>query len=90
MKTTIWKFPIGDTQNQLLLLPEDAELLCIKDIAETFMLYVLMDPDKKPVRRIIHCIGSGETISRSNLRYIETLVRREGHLVFHFFEERQP
>ena len=86
---SIWKFPIADTQNQFLMLPEDAQILCIKDIFDVFMLYVLLDPEAKSVRRIVHCLGTGEAINRPNLHYIETLTRREGLLVFHFFEERQ-
>jgi hypothetical protein len=93
MTKAIWKFQIHPEHTpQPLMLPAEAEILCINEIMGETMLHVLVpnSPDVKNVRRLLHCIPTGQPIHDDNLRYVDTVLYRGGLLVFHYFEERQP
>jgi hypothetical protein len=89
---TIWKFLLdADAPKQILMLPTDAEILCIKLVASETVCHVLMDPHALLVNRTICTFGTGWEIKQSeNLHYIDTVVYRDGVLILHFFEDRQP
>ncbi len=88
---TIWKFLVSfEAPEQLLMLPADAQILSIKNVYEQATMHVQLNTNGKLVARKIYCFGTGHEMPDLNLQYIDTVVFRDGVLIFHFFEERQP
>jgi hypothetical protein len=82
---TIYKFPVGPIME--LVLPEDAEPLCVQLQNGEPQLWVLLDTDNPPDQRTFVTFGTGHEAKSHNsgtLKYISTW-QREG-LVFHTFE----
>jgi hypothetical protein len=87
----VWKFQIHPEHTpQILMLPPEAEILCVNEIMGNTMMHVLMPTEAKSVARLIHCFPTGTPLHNDNLHYIDTVLYRDGLLVFHYFEERQP
>lgn len=87
MKRTIWKYPLGITDTQNLMLPEGAEILSAQMQGETLCLWALVNPDAPKQRREIEVLGTGNPAPEAARRYIATVQSHTSALVWHIFEK---
>jgi hypothetical protein len=85
----VFKYPIQIADTILMAIPQNAEILSVQLVSNETVVYVLIDPDEPVAARKIYCCGTGHDIKQDNLRYISTVVYRNGVLVFHFFEDQR-
>ena len=84
---TVHKFTLEIVDEQDVYLPEGAEPLCIQVQWRDPQLWALVDPTKPLAPRKIRAFGTGHPIPPGeNLRYLGTIQKQDGALVFHFFE----
>ena len=69
-----------------LYMPANAKFLSIQLQAGKFMLWALVNPSNKEVRRVVYSFGTGKEIPEpQELAYIATV--QQGIFVWHFFEK---
>lgn len=86
---TIWKFPLEVQQEQLVAMPRDARLLCVRAQHNSPHIWVLVD-DAAPLeyRRILtRGTGHDATAIEDPYRHVGTYFLRGGDLVYHVFAE---
>jgi len=83
---TIWKFPLAVTDEQSVIMPEGAEILCAEVQHEQLCLWALVNPDAPKQRRIIEVFGTGHDMPDGCRKYIGTVQMMHGSLVWHVFE----
>lgn len=83
----IWKYPLQVTDEQLLELPEGAELLCVQVQNGIPCLWARVNPSV-PVKRkyLIRTLGTGREHQKyPHERYLSTYQLLDGRLVYHVF-----
>ena len=88
MKKQIWKFPIH-TNNIIVEMPKDAEILTIQTQNETPCIWALVNPENAKELRHFEVYGTGHDIHcycDIECKYINTFQLDGGSLVFHLFE----
>jgi hypothetical protein len=89
MKSTIFKYPIEITDDQILQLPLDAQILCVKEQNGRIVLYALVNLLNRLVPRYIFCRGTGHSADNLDCAdWIDTVMLTNG-LVFHFFADSE-
>lgn len=84
---SIWKFPLGITDSQHVLMPTGARILCVQSQRDTPCLWALVDTDVARVGRMIHMRGTGHNAEDvQHLPYVGTFQVEGGSLVFHVFD----
>jgi len=85
----VFKYPLDVKDEQHVLMPKGAEILCAQTVNGQAVLWALVKPDNKEVTRIIHMFGTGHNVvyKREYLHYIGTIQQWEGKLIWHVFEE---
>lgn len=88
---TIYKYPIGITDEQTFLMPIGANILTVQVQNGNPFVWAMVDTEAPTEEVSIRVHGTGHPISdRSNLEYIGTFQSMYGgHLVFHVFKEIQ-
>lgn len=84
--STVWKFELFD--DVVLLMPEDAEVLTVREQGQQICLWALVDPDAgcREPRRFV-TVGTGQALPKfASENYIGTSMLSGGALVFHTFE----
>lgn len=85
---TIWKYEIGVTDEQTVMVPEGAEILCVQMQGTTPCLWALVNPKLKPAPRTIEIHGTGNPQApETAAHYIGTFQQFGGRLVWHVFEK---
>ncbi len=97
--SVIWKYDLKVTDEQVLDLPEGAQILSVQQQAGSLLagsplqLWALVDPDNAWERRFFHVVGTGNSmpiLSRGEcLTHLATVVTVRGALVWHVFEQAQ-
>lgn len=84
----IWKYQLEIVDNQIILMPENAEILSVANQRETLCLWALVDPEALKKERHIRIIGTGNNIHHSfyKEKFIGTVLMENGFLVWHVFE----
>jgi hypothetical protein len=83
----IWKFPLRLRDEQVIEIPQPADLLCVQTQDDNAMLWAMVDPeaDKRPVT--IYCVGTGHlTDDVDRLTYLGTTQHFGGRFVGHWFD----
>jgi hypothetical protein len=82
----IWKYPISDSDVQVVKIPAAYEILTVQIHQGVPCLWALVDPSQegKPVG--IEVFGTGQPIPPGNRKYIGTFQAPGGALGFHVFE----
>lgn len=83
---TIWKFPLELTDDQIVMMPDEAEILTVQIQELSLCLWALVDPRLPMLRRKIEIIGTGNPAIDRERKYISTVQMADGALVWHFFE----
>lgn len=89
MKKTIWKYELEVTGKNILLIPQDAEILSVQTQNETPCLWALVNPDSQLEERYFEMFGTGHPVHCDmgvNRKFIGTFQMSDGALVFHLFE----
>lgn len=82
----IWKFPLAEADRQTVMIPRQAELLCVQVQRDTPCLWARCDSARDSVVIEIAIIGTGSPIRTDDrLTYVDTFQMRDGHLVWHVF-----
>lgn len=82
---TVWKYSINSTHDTLSI-PEGGEVLCIQNQRSDLCLWVLVDPTKPPTKRAFQIVGTGCKEVPDGAKYIGTIQRASGDLIWHCFE----
>lgn len=88
----IYKYNLEATDEQTLLMPLGARILCVQMQGPALCLWAEVD-DAQTVeeRRAFRVIGTGHPIpDAASLTYIGTVQMRGGQLIFHVYEKRLP
>ena len=87
MKKVVYKYKLQLTKDiQEVVLPQGAQILCIKIQNDELCMWALVDPDQTYNEVVkIRCAGTGHEITE-DVEYIDTVVLLDGELVFHFFK----
>lgn len=86
MKTVIWKWTLRVTDEQIVEIPEGAQILSVQMQGDMPQLWALCKEDKPKVPRRILIYGTGNPIVEYPGKYISTFQMHGGALVFHTFE----
>lgn len=83
---TIYKYPIKATREQVVMMPQGAELLTVQVQGEdTVCLWALVDTKQPPEKCIIYAVPTGDYMPQNATKYIGTVLLYHGSLVFHVF-----
>ena len=87
MKKVVYKYKLQLTEViQEVVLPQGAQILCIKMQNDELCMWALVDPDQTYNEVVkIRCAGTGHEITE-DVEYIDTVMLLDGELVFHFFK----
>lgn len=86
---TIFKYQLKVTDEQSVLMPKDAEILCVKDINNEVFIYAYVNKEAIKEERYFIVYGTGHEIENdmwSKRKYIGTFVKQNG-FVGHLFED---
>ena len=87
MTRTIWKTPLEITDEQVIEIPEDYQILDIQVQKDQVCMWYICD-DRNPKRKVtIICHGTGHPLNHweNKLHHIGTVQVYNGTLVFHYF-----
>jgi hypothetical protein len=84
---TIYKYELTITNEQVIKIPVDAEILSVQVQHEKPCLWALVDTDNLDKNIKIHMFGTGHPLPNMELKYLGTFQMRHGHLIFHCFYE---
>ena len=86
---TIYKYPLLITDEQILRIPANAELLAVQFQRDTLCLWALVDPSTAAVDYKIHIYGTGNPVPVNPLQppeiHLGTVQHHGGALVWHVF-----
>lgn len=82
---TIWKFQLGLTANQTLMMPKDAKILCAQTQNDIPQLWALVESDNTEEERFIEIYGTGHKVLEKR-KYISTIQLEGGSFIYHVFE----
>lgn len=88
MKKVVYKYKLQLTKDtQEVILPQGAQILCIKMQNDDLCMWALIDPDQTYNEVVkIRCAGTGHVVEEDIECYIDTVMLLDGALVFHFFK----
>jgi len=89
MEKTILKFELETTDNQIIEMPVNAEILTVQTQNEVPCIWALVDPTKPKEKRFIEVFGTGHDVHYDmgvGRNYLGTYQLHGGSLVFHVFE----
>lgn len=88
---TVHKYPLQMLGEEILALPQGAQILHVAEQHGSMQLWALVNPEQAQTEdRVIRVAGTGHPIDdrRGRLVFINTFMMRGGALVFHAFERR--
>lgn len=86
----IYKYELEITDEQIIRLPFNAELLTVQMQGDKCCLWALVDPRNELNERTICIYGTGQPIPNEiRLKYISTFQNPHLGLVFHAFEKKK-
>jgi hypothetical protein len=81
---TVWKFSLEITDDQIVEMPEPAELLHVAEQYGRLMLWARVDPVAPLVNRLILIRGTGHSVGSQP--HVGTVGQAGGYLVRHVFD----
>lgn len=85
----IYKYPVPEiVDEQEIMMPVDAQILCVQLQHGEPCMWAMVDSDLNLIKRKFRIIGAGHPIEDfDSLNYIDTFQLAGGQLVFHVFEK---
>jgi len=84
---TIHKYPLVVQDNNPVLMPDEAQVLCVQMQNGGPCLWALVETDLPKVVRNFLIYGTGHPVSKAQQSYVGTFQMHDGNLVFHVFEK---
>lgn len=81
----IWKFPLQVTDEQLLVMPSDAEVLSVQMQQGVLCLWAKLETKRPCSQRRVRIVGTGNPCVDVG-RYVGTVQQYDGALIWHVFE----
>lgn len=81
----VWKWELNLQDEQVVYLPERAEILTVRMQGRSLCLWAVCARDAPSEARKIFIHGTGHLVAPAPLRYIDTFFIDNGILVFHVF-----
>ncbi len=86
MKRTIGKFPLELVGEQVVQMPNGAQILCVQLQNGWPCIWALVDPTARLIERSITIVGTGHPFEASSIgSYIGTVQLETSGLVWHVF-----
>ncbi len=89
---TIWKYEFEISDNIIIRMPADAEILCVQMQNDIPCIWAKVNPEKSLINRKFKMYGTGHPITEKIgffEKYIGTIQKFNGKLIFHIFESIQ-
>ena len=87
---TIFKYPLAVQDEQEIMLPAGARVLCVQVQRGVPCLWAVVDPEIGKLSHTIHIRGTGHPVEGiENFEYMGTFQLSGGDFIFHVFHERQ-
>jgi hypothetical protein len=86
----VWKFPLAQTDEQVVSMPEGAIILHVGEQQGQLCLWALIVPDAPKVDRHIIIRGTGRDLPHDVGPYIGSVLMHGGSLVLHVFGAAVP
>lgn len=83
----IHKQAIDLSDEIIIRLPREAQILCFGNQNETATIWYICDPAMLEVERKLRCYGTGHPFARIPGRYIGTAQFFHGQIIWHLFED---
>ena len=86
----IWKYTLSGSYEQIVQLPENAQILTVQVQNDEMCLWAMINPGQshRVENRTICIVPTGLVIQDTNgLAYISTVQMAQGKMVFHIFEK---
>jgi len=80
---TIWKFKV--TNDGIIEMPKEAELLYSKGQGRSVYIWAMVTPNNDTEKRMFKIISTGEDIPEK-AEYLSTVMKNSGYKVQHVFE----
>ncbi len=85
--STIWKYILTTADEQVVEMPNGAEILSCQMQGEDLYLWALVTPGADLKTRLIRIHGTGHPVPYAErLKFISTFQMHGGALIFHVFE----
>jgi len=85
---TVWRFPLRLTDEQVIQVPKDAEILCVKNQEGSLQIYAEVERDTLSFDHYtIYILGTGRD-KTFNATYLDTVLMADGDLVWHIYYSR--
>lgn len=86
MSKQIWKFPLEAQTENKIAMPKGAEVLCVKYMGGTAVIYAICDTEAEKEGREFQVFPTGIDIpDLTNFKFVDTFITGS-RLVFHVFE----
>lgn len=83
----IWKYPLEDTDEQIILMPEGAKILYVGEQRRVICVWAEVEVEAPMEHRKFYLIGTGHPFPHATLMvYLGTVVMSVGMLVWHVYE----
>lgn len=83
----IYKYPIQITDEQIIQMPENAEILHVNIQHNQAFIWAMIDPEEDEEDVEIRVYGTGHPVQEcKELSYLGTVFIQNGDLVFHVFK----
>ncbi len=90
---TIWRFEDRLAEHVTLLIPPAAEVLFLRThrrSPRTIEVWVRLDPEETPEKRVLVAVGTGHPVPDDAGRFVGSVFFGDGDaFVFHYFESGQ-
>lgn len=87
----VWKFPLTTEDEQKIHPPKGWEFLCIQNVREVPVVYMLVNPLMPRDSVVLITKGTGHPIEYKEIGdYLSTYQLEKGMLVFHVFRNWSP
>lgn len=88
--TTIHKYILEMTDEQVIALPMEARILSIQEQKNHLCLWAMVDPELGKTSHIIEIFGTGQAMGGADRSYLGTVKMNDGSFVWHVFERMGP
>jgi len=82
----IWKYPLAETDEQILLMPEGAKILHVGEQRGVICVWVEVDTDAEMEHRKFYIVGTGNKFPLYHVKYLGTVIKEMGVFVWHVYE----
>lgn len=84
--TTIWKFKLEPEDEQILFVPQGAQILSVKTQHGIPCMWAEVDPNAPKISMAVRILGTGHLLDDlEDFRFVGTVLTMDDSLVWHFY-----